>query len=96
MKTVRDILEVKGRTVWSVDPGSSVFDALGLMAEKEIGALVVLDGARVMCALHGAVFRLDDGYCEAGPAATSSLETVEVVVRDGSVCIADRDRKLAP
>jgi len=47
MKTVRDILGVKGRTVWSVDPGSSVFDALGLMAEKEIGALVVLDGARV-------------------------------------------------
>ncbi|MGE5854267.1 MAG: CBS domain-containing protein [Deltaproteobacteria bacterium] len=47
MKTVRDILEAKGRTVWSVDPGSSVFDALSLMAEKEIGALVVLDGARV-------------------------------------------------
>jgi len=47
MKTVRDILGVKGRTVWSVDSGSSVFDALGLMAEKEIGALVVLDGARV-------------------------------------------------
>jgi CBS domain-containing protein len=47
MKTVRDILEAKGHTVWSVDPGSSVFDALSLMAEKEIGALVVLDGARV-------------------------------------------------
>jgi CBS domain-containing protein len=47
MKTVRDILEVKGRTVWSVDYGSTVFDALSLMAEKEIGALVVLDEARV-------------------------------------------------
>ena len=47
MKTVRDILEVKGRTIWSVDRGSTVFDALSLMAEKEIGALVVLDGARV-------------------------------------------------
>ena len=47
MKTVRDILEVKGRMVWSVDPGSTVFDALSLMAEKEIGALVVLDEARV-------------------------------------------------
>ena len=40
MKTVRDILEVKGRMVWSVDPASTVFDALSLMAEKEIGALV--------------------------------------------------------
>jgi len=47
MKTVQDILEARGRTVWSVDPGSSVFDALSLMAEKEIGALVVLDGGRV-------------------------------------------------
>ncbi len=47
MKTVRDILEVKGRMVWTVDPGSTVFDALSLMAEKEIGALVVLDEARV-------------------------------------------------
>jgi CBS domain-containing protein len=47
MKTVRDILEVKGRMVWSVDPGSTVFDALSLMADKEIGALVVLDEARV-------------------------------------------------
>ena len=47
MKTVRDILEVKGRMVWSVDLGSTVFDALSLMAEKEIGALVVLDETRV-------------------------------------------------
>ena len=47
MKTVRDILEVKGRSVWSIDPASSVFDALRLMAEKEIGALVVLDENRV-------------------------------------------------
>jgi CBS domain-containing protein len=33
--------------VWSVDPGSTVFDALSLMAAKEIGALVVLDEAHV-------------------------------------------------
>ena len=55
------------------------------------GEFVMLDGERVMCALHGAVFRLDTGYCEAGPAASSSLESVEVVVRDGSVCVADSD-----
>ncbi len=47
MKTVRDILETKGRSVWTVDPESSVFDALRLMGEKEVGALVVLEGARV-------------------------------------------------
>jgi CBS domain-containing protein len=44
MKRVRDILEVKGFSVWSIGPGASVFDALKLMAEKDVGALVVLDG----------------------------------------------------
>jgi len=48
MKTVRDILAAKGHRVWSVDPGASVFDALRLMAEKEIGALVVMEGDKVV------------------------------------------------
>jgi CBS domain-containing protein len=48
MKRVRDILEVKGREVWSVEPGVTVFDALKLMAEKEIGALTVMDGERLV------------------------------------------------
>lgn len=44
MKTVRDILEVKGHNVWRIPFEATVLDALKLMAEKEIGALVVLDG----------------------------------------------------
>jgi len=48
MKTVRDILAAKGHEVWCVDPGATVFDALRLMAEKEIGALVVMEGERVV------------------------------------------------
>jgi CBS domain-containing protein len=47
MKTVRDILKVKGHNVWCVEVGSTVFEALGRMAEKEVGALVVMDGARL-------------------------------------------------
>ena len=47
MKTVRDILKVKGQAVWCVETGSTVFEALGRMAEKEVGALVVMDGARL-------------------------------------------------
>lgn len=43
MKKVRDILDTKGSAVWSIAPEASVFDALRLMAEKEVGALVVLD-----------------------------------------------------
>jgi CBS domain-containing protein len=47
MKTVRDILKVKGHSVWCVEVGSTVFEALGRMAEKEVGALVVMDGTRL-------------------------------------------------
>lgn len=43
MKTVKDILEDKAKAVWSISPKAKVFDALKLMSEKEIGALMVQD-----------------------------------------------------
>lgn len=43
MQYVHDVLMDKGSEVWSVEPGTTVFEALELMAEKNIGALVVLD-----------------------------------------------------
>jgi len=46
--TVRDILKVKGTDVWCVEPDATVFDALQRMAEKEVGALVVTEGAQVV------------------------------------------------
>ena len=48
MKTVRDILKVKGTDVWCVDPDATVFDALQRMAEKEVGALVVTQDAQIV------------------------------------------------
>ena len=46
MKTVRDVLKVKGHQVWSVGPDVTVYDTLKLMAEKEIGAVMVMEGDR--------------------------------------------------
>ena len=43
MKTVHEILQSKGNTIWSVSPGTTVYAALQLMAEKEVGALLVLN-----------------------------------------------------
>ena len=40
--TVEQILRLKGGPVWSVHPSTSVFDALALMADKNIGALPVV------------------------------------------------------
>ena len=47
MITVRDILRQKGNQIWWVSPASTVFDALELMAEKNLGALLVLDGEKI-------------------------------------------------
>jgi CBS domain-containing protein len=44
MKTIRQILKKKGRKIWTITPQTSVFDALQVMAEKDIGALMVVDG----------------------------------------------------
>lgn len=46
--TVASILEQKGRTVWFVPPETSVFEAIALMAEKNVGALPVLDQGRLI------------------------------------------------
>jgi CBS domain-containing protein len=42
MMRVKKLLDKKGHDVYSVAPDATVYDALKLMAEKEIGALVVL------------------------------------------------------
>jgi CBS domain-containing protein len=43
MQRVSDILKSKTKQLWTILPDASVFDALKLMAEKEIGALMVVD-----------------------------------------------------
>jgi CBS domain-containing protein len=48
MQTVNQLLQTKGRDVWSVTPDASVFEALQLMAAKDVGALLVLDGGRMV------------------------------------------------
>lgn len=48
MKTVQQVLEGKRFGALSVAPGSSVYDALKLMADRDVGALVVLDGDKLV------------------------------------------------
>jgi len=49
MKIVAHILKSKPeQTVYTITPAASVFDAVKLMAEKSIGALVVMDGEKVV------------------------------------------------
>jgi CBS domain-containing protein len=48
MKSVSQLLEEKDYDVWSVSPESSIFDGLKLMAEKNIGALLVVDSGNLI------------------------------------------------
>ncbi len=44
MITVKQLLDAKGRTIWSAAPTASVFEALQQMAEHNVGALIVMNG----------------------------------------------------
>jgi CBS domain-containing protein len=48
MKTVHDILKAKGGVLWTTTPETSVYDALVMMAEKNIGALPVVSNDRLV------------------------------------------------
>lgn len=48
MKTVKDVLAGKGTVIWSVEPETTVLDALRLMADKELGAVLVLEKDRLV------------------------------------------------
>ncbi len=48
MTHVAQLLDAKGPTIWSVPPQASVFEAIRLMAEKEIGAVLVLDAQELV------------------------------------------------
>ena len=48
MKRVKDILAVKGQAIYSIAPDASVYDAMKQMADKGIGALLVMESERLV------------------------------------------------
>jgi CBS domain-containing protein len=47
MTTVRQVLKEKGSEVYSVVPNATILDALKLMVEQNLGAILVMDGVKV-------------------------------------------------
>jgi CBS domain-containing protein len=45
--TIGSLLGWKGRDVWAIAPDASVFEAIAMMAERGIGALLVIEGGRL-------------------------------------------------
>ncbi len=48
MNPIRQILQLKGDFVWTIAPDQSVLEALRLMADKDIGAVVVLQDEKIV------------------------------------------------
>jgi len=48
MKRVCDLLSEKGRDIWSLPPDATVYEAIDQMAQKGVGALLVMEGERLV------------------------------------------------
>lgn len=91
MVTVRQILNVKGNKVWSVSPEASVYEALRQMAEREIGALLVMEGEDLV-----GIFSERDYARKIALLGKSSSDTPvhEVMTRE-VICVTQNDTSLA-
>ena len=48
MKSLKQLLSAKGSQVYSIGPDAKVIEALQLMAQKDVGALVVMEGEKLV------------------------------------------------
>lgn len=55
----------------------------GAPMEWEPDQFLDYSGTAIQCGIHGALFRIDDGYCVSGPCARQFLQRVAVIERDG-------------
>ena len=55
------------------------------------GEFLTEDGDYIICAMHGAVFQLDDGLCVGGPCRGEHLDHVPVDVIDGAIVVSNPD-----
>ncbi len=90
MRTVRELLQAKGHDVWSIRPDASVYDALKLMADKNIGAVLVTDGGGK---LVGILSERDYARKIVLKGQTSRETTVAQIMTEKVLCI-DPDKTL--
>lgn len=60
----------------------------GVRLDWQPGVFLDVEGAHLQCSMHGALFRLRDGQCVAGPCAGRALLSVPLLEKDGLLGIA--------
>jgi CBS domain-containing protein len=48
MRTIEQLLQAKGSDIWSITPQATAYNALQIMAEKNVGALLVMEKEKVL------------------------------------------------
>jgi CBS domain-containing protein len=86
---VRDILQIKGPQVHSIGPDQTVLDAVTVLMEHRIGALLVRDGTG---AVLGVISERDVlRECQHRSAALGEIPVRNAMTRDLIVCVLDDD-----
>ncbi|MEW5940799.1 MAG: CBS domain-containing protein [Chloroflexota bacterium] len=85
MIKVREMIHKKGGEIWSVKPEAAVFEALKLMADKNAGAVMVMDGGKVTGILseRDCVRRLELQGRTARETPVKDIMTTKVVYVEG-------------
>lgn len=84
MKLVSDILNSKGHDVWAVKPDDTIFDSLRLMAEKGVGALLVMDGDKLV----GIVTERDYARKVILEGKSSKTASISEIMTEKVLCVA--------
>lgn len=63
---------------------------LGTPLEWEEDRFLDADGALIQCSTHGALFRIEDGQCLAGPCKGKYLQAVPFIIEQGIIMVEDR------
>jgi CBS domain-containing protein len=87
MIKMKDILANKGNDIWSIAPDKTVFAALELMAEKEVGALLVMDAGKV----KGLFSERDYARKVALKGRSSQQTNISEVMTDRVICTSPED-----
>jgi CBS domain-containing protein len=88
MTTVKDILDRKGREVWSIHPDESVYRALEVMSDRNVGALMVTDKDKLI----GVMSERDYARKIALAGRASRDTTVRDIMTSDVFCISPRTR----
>lgn len=85
--SVQSLLQQKGRDVFSIPPSTCVYDALAIMAEKGVGALLVMEGDD----LRGLISERDYARKVILQGRSSRDTAVDAIMSSDLICITPRE-----